>query len=316
MIPALRALREAFPEAELHALVSQEAAPILEHLPWLNRLWALPRTRGKWRLKDSLPLLKALRAERFDRSVDFVGNDRGAILSRYIGARQRLGVIAPMGFIGRKWCYTQVIEELDTTRHEVVRDLYVLSAWSIPFPDNPVIEIHPDPVMVEEGRKLLPDHPVICHLSTSQRKKEWDLSHWLTIANYAKQAGIPLCFSSGPSPREQALLSALREKDSTLRILPPSPDLRHFLGVLSQARVFVSPDTAPLHLAAGLGVTSIGLFGPTASTRWAPLGARHMALQGGLCPCSGHLETCGRPRRCMDFIHPNQVWSAILEKLK
>lgn len=315
MIPALRALRESFPDAELHALVAKEAAPILEHLPWLDRLWALPRTSGKWRLKESLPLLKALRAERFDRSVDFVGNDRGAILSRYIGARQRLGVFAPMGFIGRKWCYTQIIEELDTTRHEMVRDLYVLGAWQIPFPAVPAIEIHADPAMVEAGRKLLPDKPVLCHLSTSQRKKEWEPAHWLSIAAYARDTGVPLCFTSGPSEREQSLLKALLQKDPSIRTLPPSPDLRHFLGVLSQARVFVSPDTAPLHLAAGLGIATVGLFGPTSSARWAPQGPKHLALQGGLCPCSGHLESCERQQRCMDFIHPDQVWAAVQERL-
>ena len=46
LTPALRALHEHFPNAELHLLVPEEVAPIFQHLPWLNRVWPLPRRRG------------------------------------------------------------------------------------------------------------------------------------------------------------------------------------------------------------------------------------------------------------------------------
>ena len=54
----------------------------------------------------SWPVLRALRQERFERSVDFGGNDRGAIVSLLCGARQRLGPLWPGGFLGRRFCYT------------------------------------------------------------------------------------------------------------------------------------------------------------------------------------------------------------------
>jgi ADP-heptose:LPS heptosyltransferase len=46
MTPSLRALREHFPRAEIHLLVPEEIAPIFQHLPWLNRVWPMPRRRG------------------------------------------------------------------------------------------------------------------------------------------------------------------------------------------------------------------------------------------------------------------------------
>src|ERR1017187_5552805 len=70
MTPALRALKEHFPDCELHVLVAEEAAPLLQHLPWLNRVWAFPRKRGKAKLRQSWPMIKALRRERYERSVD------------------------------------------------------------------------------------------------------------------------------------------------------------------------------------------------------------------------------------------------------
>ncbi len=118
MTPALRAIRGHFPNGELHVLVPEEIAPLFQHLPWLNRVWPMPRRRGSASLGQTWPILRALRHERFDRSVDFASNDRGAILSFLIGARRRLGWAQRGGFLGRRFCYNQrvVLEDEQTRR--------------------------------------------------------------------------------------------------------------------------------------------------------------------------------------------------------
>src|SRR5437773_415941 len=117
LAPALRALRERFPDAALHLLVPQEVTPLFQHLPWLTRVWAMPRTRGRARLRDGWPIVRALRKERFDRSVDFGGNDRGAILSLLCGARERLAPHSAGGFFGRSFCYTKEVAAADLNQH-------------------------------------------------------------------------------------------------------------------------------------------------------------------------------------------------------
>src|SRR5271154_951263 len=86
MTPALRAIREHFTQSEIHLLVPEEIAPLFQHLPWLNRVWPMPRRRGRASLRETWPFIRALRRENFDRSVDFASNDRGAFLSFFIGA--------------------------------------------------------------------------------------------------------------------------------------------------------------------------------------------------------------------------------------
>nr|WP_234043814.1 glycosyltransferase family 9 protein [Cerasicoccus arenae] len=309
-------LRQHRREAELHVLVAAEAVPLLQRLSWIDHVWSLPRTRGKLRLRSTLPIIRKLRGEHFDRSVDFVGNDRGALLSRMIGARERLGVVAPKGFVGRAKCYTQTIEELDTTRHESVRDAYVLSLWDVPFDRSALqLELTADPALAAEAEKILPAPCVIGHLSTSQPKKEWWIEHWVALHGLMKDAGQEMIFTAGPSKREQALLEVLQAALPSATYLPQFATLELFIAVIARAKLFISPDTAPLHLAAGLGVLSVGMFGPTSAARWAPISDRNACMQGAACPCSGHLHECALAERCIDTITPPQVAQRALELL-
>ena len=84
--PTLRALRRAYPDWELHVLVPEEAAPLLRCIAWIDRVWAFPRRRGRLNIGASWPMIMQLRRERFAVSIDFAGNDRGALLSFLIGA--------------------------------------------------------------------------------------------------------------------------------------------------------------------------------------------------------------------------------------
>ncbi len=314
VVPALRALRESCPEDELHLLVAAEALPIVEHLDWLDGVWPLPRQRGQWKTRASLKVIRQLRKERFDRSVDFVGNDRGAYLSRLVGAKERLGVRPAKGYRWRRLLYHETIEELDTTRHESVRDWYTLQPWSIARPSSFALETRADPGLCEEMADMLPEGSVMAHLSTSQPKKEWPIQRWAELWDLwrADHPTRPMVFSTGPSEREQALLKELRAIRPKILTLPVQPDLAHFLVLLSQAQAFLSPDTAPLHLAAGLGLPTVALFGPTSAERWAPLGPQHRVLRGGLCGCSGHLSECMPECQSMHQITAQSVFQALL----
>lgn len=309
--PALRAFRQHYPDAELHVLVAREAVPVLAHTPWIDRVWGLPRQRGKVKLAQSMPMILQLRKESFTHSIDFVGNDRGAMLSRAVGAKNRLGLITQRGPEWRKWCYTQTIEELDPNRHEVVRDIYALKPWGISLPDNLELETHFDPKLSSEAHLMLPGKPVIAHCSSSQRKKEWSLKSWLEFHARANHHGEDLVFSAGPSEREQALLGELRSHCKDVKTLPKVDSLDLFMAVLAASKAVVSVDTATLHLAAGLKRPTIGLFGPTDSRRWSPPGPMHRAIQGNHCDCSGHSEICERQIRCIDAVNSGDVWNAL-----
>jgi ADP-heptose:LPS heptosyltransferase len=312
MTPALRALKESFPDSALHVLVAQEVVPVLRHLPGLERVWGFPRRRGSARLKESWPVILALRRERFDRSLDFGGNDRGAILSLLCGAAQRLGPLRQRGFLGRRFCYTQTVRPLEG-QHESRANLQLLSAWGIAAPECPELEIQADPSLGGAAEQLLPGAAILCHLGTSQPKKEWPTSHWAELYRRAAPSGLQMVFCSGLGHREQALLAELRRQIPAAPVLPALPDLAMFLAVLKRARLFISGDTGPLHFAAGLGVPTIALFGPSSPQQWAPLGEQHRVLQGAQCNCSKHSGLCRATSPCMAAISPDAVLQLIAQ---
>jgi ADP-heptose:LPS heptosyltransferase len=310
MTPALRAIKDHFSDCELHVLVAEEVTPLLRHLPWLDRVWAFPRTRGKAKFTRAWPIIRALRRERFDRSVDFSGNDRGAIVSLMCGARQRLAPFRPGGFFGRRFCYTQTVPASQTI-HQALYSFLPLSAWGIVTPAAAEMEIHADPALAKMAEQLLPQPAILCHLASSQSNRQWPISHWAEFYRAATAAGHKIIFSTGPSPRERALLDDLKKIAPDAPALPPMPDLAGFLAVIKQARLFISGDTGPLHFAAGLGVPTIALFGPSYPSLWAPAGKQHRFLQVENCACGPNTSSCRNATHCMATISP----AAVLELL-
>jgi ADP-heptose:LPS heptosyltransferase len=275
MTPALRALREHFPQSEIHLLVPAEIAPLFQHLLWLNRVWPMPRRRGSASVAQTWPVIRALRREKFDRSVDFAGNDRGAILSFLIGARQRLGLDDRGGFLGRRFCYNQHVPSAPLTQHESLRLAHV----------GPI--------------------------AASQPKKDWPVRHWAAFYQLAVAAGRQLAFTTAKGAREQMLMAELRKVAPQAPILPVVPELAQFLALLKRAEAFISGDTGPLHFAAGLGVPTISLFGPSSATRWAPVGERHRVLTGTTCSCDGNASVCHSASHCLAAITPDRVFEQL-----
>jgi ADP-heptose:LPS heptosyltransferase len=124
---------------------------------------------------------------------------------------------------------------------------------------------------------------------------------------------LPVIFTTAAGAREAALTKELKKlleqtgKMPVPLILPAVPELALFLAVLKRANVFISGDTGPLHFAAGLGVPTIALFGPSSPARWAPASGRHRFLTGSPCSCGPGVGVCQNANFCLAAITPGQV---------
>ncbi len=312
MVPALRALKEHWADSELHVLVRSEAVAVLQNIPWIEKVWGIQKGFQNGALRHSINTVIQLRMKNFNRSIDFEGNDRGALLSLLVGARERLGSLSDNGFRGRRCCYTQEILKAPNGLHEVQRDIHTLKAWNVPPPTNTEPEVHSDPTWEPFAKSIFPQKGVaLAHLSTSQPKKEWPVDRWAEIATRAIETNVPLFFSSGVSIRERKLLDELRRRVPTANVLPSTPNLASFISVVERAGLFISGDTGPLHIAAGLGVPTVGIFGPSDMNQWLPLSRHCQGLSGSSCVCNGHFSDCQSSTPCILGVTVDEVWAKI-----
>ena len=175
-----------------------------------------------------------------------------------------------------------------------------------------------NPLLASQAKQLLLDHQIICHLGTSQEKKEWPITRWVELYQLAAKAGYKMAFSAGTNKRERNLLSELKKAVPEAVELPPVNDLAMYLSLLKQAQVVISGDTGPLHFAAGLGVKVIGLFGTADSVRHAaPIYVDNELAMSTPCSCTNErsqFTTCQSPSPCMNSISAEQVFNLLKER--
>lgn len=314
-IPALRAIRQTYPEAQLHVLVSQEAIPILEHIPWIDKIWGYPRKKGQGTKKEAFTLIKKLRKEKFNLSIDFVGNDRGAWASFFIGAKIRLGQISPKGFIGRKYCYSHRIPEASHDIHEIDRSLHVLSHIGIAKPNSTELELYSNPNLNHFAQTFLPQKAILFHLSTSSQGKEWPLEKWIELYQLLPELKDNIIFSSGPSERERKLLSDLLLIIPNAKAINDSLTLEQFMAIIKNCHCVVCGDTFVSHAAAGLKTSLVTIFGPTLSKLWGPKG-NSISIDADWCHCRSNFYKCLSNTHCLSTISVHKVKCALLELLE
>jgi len=124
--PALRALRQAFPDASITYLVEPPAADVIRSNPHVDELIVAPRTH----LFADIALGRRLRASRYDLAIDFHGGPRASLLTWLSGAPVRVGYAVA----GRSWMYTTRVarpREL-RPRHAVQNQWDLLTALGLP----------------------------------------------------------------------------------------------------------------------------------------------------------------------------------------
>jgi heptosyltransferase III len=301
-IPALMAIRQRFPDCELHALVPEASAPLLQHHPTVTRVWSVPRKAG---LPHYWPLIRALRAEHFDRAVDLGCNDRSAILTYLSGARERLGASQETGFWGRRFCFTQSVPIAPEDRHESLRLLHILSPWNISPPDKIEIQLYTDPAVANALSRDTSKPLVICNPGATSSKKQWPIAHWARFHELAANR-YQLAYIHGVSPLEAQLIQEMKSRVPDAHILPQL-DLPHLLVAIKSADAMISNDTGPMHFATGLGVKTVAIFGPSLHKRWYPSGAEHRLLLAPNCECIWGTFVCRRTNHCLAEIRPEAV---------
>ncbi len=131
---------------------------------------------------------------------------------------------------------------------------------------------------------LLPERPFLALGPTANlRMKVWPAERFIQLAQALTGPegvlpGAPLVLLGGPGALEAQMAAPL------LAALPEAADLVGRLSlpevaaVLSRAALYVGNDSGLMHLSAACGTPTLGLFGPTLASEYAPIGPRAQAV--------------------------------------
>ncbi|HZF00446.1 MAG TPA: glycosyltransferase family 9 protein [Methylomirabilota bacterium] len=254
-LPAVHVVRENFPDAKLHFLVSKEHAPLLRGFLDVNEIILLDRAtfRSKNIFAASagiFQLLRRLRKQHFSLAIDFQGYGETEFLSWWSGAPQRLGNVYKNM---RGWTYTETSSR-DGKIHPAEGNLELLRRCGLRADRIRNEYILPADALAEARKffatnHLNPEKPALfIQPFTSNPKKNWPLENFLELARHFHSRGAQIIFGGGPS--ERAAMEPARAAGFSISAGVP---LLVTGGLMKLSTLTVGGDTGLLHLASAMG---------------------------------------------------------------
>ena len=306
-LPAAAALRERFPDAQIDWLSDPRYVELLALVPVVNRVLPVDTRRGG----AMLATVRELRRARYDAAIDLQGLLKSALLARASAARRTLGFSARhLREPAARWFYTET-HDPGEARHVIDRNLALAAALGaraprIPFPLQVPSSVVADRLASAAGV----DGFALLNPGAAWPNKRWPPARFGALAaslrdRYAMRSQVLW------GPGEEALAAAVAAASAGAADVVPATTIRDLVAIAARARLMVSGDTGPLHVAGAVGTPIVALFGPTWPERNGPWSAADVTLsRNGECVC--HYERrCRRARACIEDIGVDEVLAAV-----
>lgn len=321
-IPSLKALRARYPAAVIKVLVGLRAREALSGCPYIDDVIVCD-LRGKHRGYPGLWRLgKTLRAECFDTVID-LQNNRASHLLAYLS-------LAPWryGYANGKWSFFLNRSQKD--------DAPFLDPLEHQFRTLRLAGVKPAEKVLELWPSTYDDAQVDAFLTANWIKPGQDLvgiqvrasSRWYS-KNWPPSSIAHLCDRLARELRVRAVLTGAKEDAAVaahiMKLTRSKPinavgrtDLLELASLLRRFKVFITPDSAPLHVACAMKVPFIALFGPTDPRRHLVPSSSGEVLcrkeEFPCCPC--YKPVCPRTATCMKRISVDDVFAAVKRQVR
>lgn len=327
-LPAVRALRRALPDARLTWLVGRAAADAVvdqvERVDWIvadDALLIRPRPL------PLLSLMRTLRARRFDTALILHRTKGARLFAAAAGARRRVGLVRDAG--DRTLLTDAVVDERGM--HEA--DRYWRAAERVvgrPLPRDAPGWTPPADARARAAALwsawgwrgydrvivLAPGGGV--NPRTRFELKRWPVEKFAEVARHIVAEPDRRVLVIGVSEDIQSFLAHL---GPVAGVETCADDLRLIGALLARADACVANDSGLMHLAAAIGVPTVGVFGPTDPGVYAPYGPGHLVVRHRV-PCQpcykddGVWPLCLWEHRCMRDLAPTDVVGAVTTLLE
>ena len=183
--------------------------------------------------------------------------------------------------------------------------------------DRSLMKLGPEPLdltTLPEAVQVLFEKPVVAiHLGAGNVTKQWPLAYFAALVELlAERDGVNILLVGGPDEQELAttLLAGVRQT-ACVGSMVGQTGLAALPKLLAACALYIGNDSGPKHIAAAIGVPTIGIHSGVVDAReWGPIGRRAVALRRDMTcsPCYlANAEDCPRALACLQLLEPSVV---------
>lgn len=274
--PAFHALREAFPEAKLDALVTGGTRVALDDCPNVDRVIEWP----KGNLAGQAGILARVAATGYDWVVDFTGNDRSALVA--LASRASVRAVYDRPKISqwsiRRKAYNRLIPPKVKKPHAILQRLELLEALGVKSQGVSIDLVPRDEELKWVDSLGLKGEWVHVHLTSRDMEKAVPAGVAQAVFEGVVAAGVTAVVTTGAGGGERSHMAECLKNVPADRIKVFSDLTWHQLvALISRCGKYWGADTAPSHIAAAFEKPMLIHYGPSKAEHWKPLHAEGIA---------------------------------------
>ncbi len=290
--PAVRAIRERYPQARIWMVTIPEVTPLAARCPYVDEVRSLDLRHSRSAIASMLgrkqheirQLIRDLRAMRFDLAVNLyhvgtrAGGLRMAAFLRAVGAARSVG--RSSGGRGVGFDLTSGAEG-----HEIDAQLAVARLLgAAPTRHDPELWVTAEDRaacadLLERHGLRGTDRIACIHAGAAQPEKQWPSDRFAAVGRRLAEAGARVVLLGVAAQRD--LCATIARAIPGAISLAGETSLPLLAALLQRAALLVTNDSGPMHMAAALGVPLVVAFGPASPDRFAPRGpARRVVFTG------------------------------------
>jgi heptosyltransferase II len=323
-LPALHALRAAFPQAHITILGQAWVRDLYAGESFCDAVIAYPAARGAKDLAAKWQTIKTLQSGNFDAALLLQNAFEAALVTRLAGIPVRAGYNRD----GRGWLLSNPVAvpqpgEIHPHERFYYLELLRRAGWIASYDADSPIRLHGAEQARNRGRQLLAQAGLsgfvigISPGAAFGSAKRWYPDRFAaTAARVAGEHQATIAIFGGKE--EAAVCQQVADHLGGLKIFnfAGRTSLRDFLDLVAACNLMLTNDSGAMHVAYAMGVPSVTVFGSTDEIGTGPTGplARIVREPVDCAPCK--LRECPIDHRCMQRVSAEKVAETALLLLK
>ena len=317
-LPAMRAMRRAFPDALLAILVKRELAGFFDGADWIDEVIPYSVASGFGGLNDRRKIVGEIRVRHFDLAVLMPNSFESALWVTAAGIPRRAGYA--LDARGAMLTHKSAPPHDALQGHQVHYWLAMIRETLGIEGDAGDLAISPDTAHLKNMRDWLASHrkrtsaPLIAIAPAAAYgpAKEWPAAKFAAVIDSLAESLGAECVLVG-APSERAKCEEVAGLSSTVAIVSAGQtSIGELIALLSISSGFIGNDSGCMHLAGALGIPAVAIFGSTNPLRTGPSGTSSRVIWHHLecSPCLARTCRFGH-YNCLRAVEPKEVLEAL-----